>query len=319
MSMTRFVVWIFSIGIIVPGTGVVSGQSYPSKPIRIIAPDAGSSSDVTARLLAQGITAGLGQQVIIDNRGSGVLSAEPAAKAPPDGYTLLIAGGTFWTFPLLQKTSYDPVKDFVPITTIEQSTNVVAVHPSLPAKSVKELIALAKAKPGELNYGSGPNASSSHLAPALFVHMAGANIVRVPYKSSGQATTALLGGEVHMVVVSATVVAPHHKAGRLRALAVTSAGPSALFPELPPAAATVPGYVSVGVTGIFGRAGTPDAIIRRLNQEMVRYLKTPEAKEKLLAVGAEPVGDTPEELAAFVKSDMEKLGKLIKDIGLTIN
>src|SRR4029077_9710651 len=123
---------------IVPGAGVVSGQTYPSKPIRIIAPDAGSSTDVTARILAQGITGGLGQQVIIDNRGSGVLSAEPASKAPPDGYTLLVAGGTFWTFPLLQKTTYDPVKDFVPITTIEQSTNVVAVHPSLPVKSVKE-------------------------------------------------------------------------------------------------------------------------------------------------------------------------------------
>ena len=316
MLILRVVVWMSSIGMVVAGVGAVSGQDYPNKPIRLVTTAAGSGSDVTSRVLAQGVSGPLGQPVIVDNRGTGVIPAGFASKAPPDGYTLLVNGNSLWTFPLLQKTLYDVVRDFSPITLIEMSVNVVVVNPSVPAKSVKGLIALAKARPGELNYGSTVAGSSSHLAAELFKYMAGVNIVHVPYKGMGPALTDLIGGRVQLVVGSATVMAPHLKSGSLTGLAVTSAAPSALFPELPTVAATVPGYESVGMTGVFAPAKTPEAVIKRLNQEMVRFLKTAEAKEKFFGLGAEAVGNLPPELAAAVKAETGRLDKLIKEIGI---
>lgn len=310
----------FSLAMLGLAAGMASGQDYPTKPIRIISSPAGGGTDLTTRSIAQGISGSLGQQIIVDNRPAGVIQGELLSKASPDGYNLLVAGGTVWNFPLLQKTVYDPVRDFSPITLIDLSINVVVVHPSLPVKSIKELIALAKAKPGELNYASAAVAGPSHVAAELFKSMAGVNIVHVPYKSMPAALTDLIGGQVQVLFVSSTSAAPHVKSGRLKALAVTSAQPSALAPGLPPVGASgVPGYEVVFMTAMFAPARTPAAIIKRLNEEVVRYLKTPEAKENLFNRGLEAVGSSPEQLAVAMKADMGRLEKVIKETGMRVN
>ena len=316
MLIKRFVEWMFSIGMMVLGAGMVFGQNYPNKPIRIVASAAGGSGDFAARLIAQGLSGALSQQVVVDNRG-GVIPGEIVSKAPPDGYTLLIDAASFWIGPLLQETPYDPVKDFAPVTLTDSAPNVLVVNPSLPVKSVKELIALAKARPGELNYGSSSTGSSPHLAAELFNMMAGVKIVRVPFKGSGPAVISLLGGQVQLMFATAGSVAPHVKSGRLRALAVASLQPSALAPGLPTIAASgVPGYEAVAFEGMFVPAKTPVAIIDRLNQEIVRVLNRAEVKERFFNAGVETVGSTPEEFAAAIKSNVAKWGKLIKDAGI---
>ena len=316
MLIKRFVEWMFSIGMMVLGAGIVFGQNYPNKPIRIVASAAGGSGDFAVRLIAQGLSGALSQQVVVDNRG-GVIPGEIVSKAPPDGYTLLIDAASFWIGPLLQETPYDPVKDFAPVTLTDSAPNVLVVNPSLPVKSVKELIALAKARPGELNYGSSSTGSTPHLAAELFNMMAGVKIVRVPFKGSGPAVISLLGGQVQLMFATAGSVAPHVKSGRLRALAVASLQPSALAPGLPTIAASgVPGYEAVAFEGMFAPAKTPVAIIDRLNQEIVRVLNRAEVKERFFNAGVETVGSTPEEFAAAIKSNVAKWGKLIKDAGI---
>ena len=317
MLLPNIVAATFSLTMLVLGAGVASGQDYPNKPVRIVTSSAGGSSDFTARLVAQGISGPLGQQVIVDNRASGVIQAEIVSRAPPNGYTLLIAGGTFLTFPLLQKAPYDPVRDFAPITLVEMAASVVTVHPAVPVKSVKELIALAKARPGELNYGASGKGGSSHMATELFKSMAGVNMVYVSYKGTGAAVTGLLSGEVQVAIFDPGMVLPHAKSGRLRALAVTSAQPSALAPGLPTVAASgVPGYEAAGITGLFAPAKTPAAIVARLNQEVVRFLRTPEAKEAFFKGGVEVVGNSPEQFAAAIKAGMDRTTKLIRDAGI---
>ena len=315
MLLSRFVVGILSAGMMVLGAGVVSSQDYPNKPIRIISPPVGGGGDFVARLIAQGISVPLGQPVIVENR-MALLAAEAVSKAPPDGYTLLVGGGGIWITALLRKMPYDMLNDFSPITMITREVNVLIVHPSVPAKSVKELIALAKARPGELNYGSSGTGSSFHLAAELFRVMAGINILHVPYKGAALAITSLLGGETQLTITGAGSVAGHIKAGRLRAVAVTSAQPSALFPGLPTVASDLPGFEAVGVAGIWATAKTPGTIIKRLNEEVVKFIRTAEAKETFSKRGSEVVGDSPEQLAAFVKSDIARMGKVIKDAGI---
>jgi tripartite-type tricarboxylate transporter receptor subunit TctC len=315
--MPGSVVWMFSVGLLVLGAGFASSQSYPNKPIRIVTIEAGGGGDLAARLIAQGLSGSLGQQVLVDNRGGGVIAIEIVAKAPPDGYTLLLYGGTLWIGPLLQKVSWDPVRDFSPITLAVTFPNIVAVHPSMPVKSVKELTALAKARPGELNYGSGSIGASTHLAAELFKSMAGVNIVRVPYKGGGPATIALVTGEVQLMFATVGLVTPHVKSGRLRALAVTTAQPSALAPGLPTVAASgVPGYESASILGILAPAKTPEGIINRLNQEIVRALHRPEVKERLFSSGVETVGSSPVELAATMRAESAKWGKVVKEAGI---
>jgi tripartite-type tricarboxylate transporter receptor subunit TctC len=314
--MKRFVAWMFPLGMMVLSAGMVFGQNYPNKPIRIVASAAGGSGDFAARLIAQGLTGALGQQVVVDNRG-GIIPGEIVSKAPPDGYTLLIDAASFWIGPLLQETPYDPVKDFAPVTLTDSAPNVLVVNPSLPVKSVKELIALAKARPGELNYGSSSTGSTPHLAAELFNNMAGVKIVRVPFKGSGPAVISLLGGQVQLMFATAGSVAPHVKSGRLRALAVASPQPSALAPGLPTIAASgVPGYEAVAFEGMFAPAKTPVAIIDRLSQEIARVLNRAEVKERFFNAGVETVGSTPEEFAAAIRSNVAKWGKLIKDAGI---
>jgi tripartite-type tricarboxylate transporter receptor subunit TctC len=299
--------------------GSACAQDYPTKPIRIVAAAPGGGADIAARVIAQGITGGLGQQVIVDNRGGSVaIPAQLAAQAPPDGYTLLFYGNPLWLFPLMQdKPSYDPVAEFAPITVAVSYPNLLVVHPSLPVKSVKELIALAKAKPGTLNYGSGVAGGSPQLSAELFKSMAGVNIVHVPYKGAGPSVTALLGGETQLMFASTTAVGAQIKSGRLKALAVTSAQPSALTPGLPTVAASgVPGYESTALFGMLAPARTPAGIINRLNQEIVRVLNRSEVKERFFNSGAEVVGNSPEQFAAAIKSDIAKMGKVIREANI---
>jgi tripartite-type tricarboxylate transporter receptor subunit TctC len=267
-------------------------------------------------VIAQGISGPLGQQVIVENRPV-IITVETVMKSPPDGYNLLVITNPFFVAPLLQDLRYDAVTDFAPVTMVSREQNLLVVHPSLPVKSVRELIALAKARPGALNYGSGSTGSSTHLAGELFKFMANVNIVRVPYKGGGQAVIDLLGGHVQLMFATAPSVAPQVKSGRLRALAVTGTRRSALLPDLPTVAASgLPGYELVGLDGVFAPAKTPAAVINRLNLEMMRYLRSPDAKEKFLAAGTEPTPSTPEELTAAMKADIAKLSKLIKSAGI---
>jgi tripartite-type tricarboxylate transporter receptor subunit TctC len=318
MLPPRFSVGLVSLGMMVLGAGTVSGQDYPGKPIRLISPGPGGGADFVARFLAQGLSSALGQQVVVDNRPAGVIPGQVVSKAPPDGYTIMVNGNSFWIAPLMRDgIPYDPVKDFAPITSVVGLPNILVLHPSVPAKSVKELIALARAKPGMLNYGSASAGGSVHLAAELFKHMAGVNIVRISYKSSGASVISLVSGEVHLMFANAPPVVPHVKAGKLRALAVTTLQPSVLFPEVPTIAASgLPGFEVASIYALFAPAKTPAAIVARLNLEAVRFLARTDVKEKFLATGAETTGGTPEDLAAVMQSEIARMGKVIKAAGI---
>lgn len=294
--------------------GVASAQPYPSKHVRIITAAAGGGSDFATRLIATPLGAALGQQVVVDNRG--LLAADIAAKAPPDGYTLLLSGPTLWLLPFMRDNVASNVSDFVGITALTETANILVVHPSLPVKSVKDLIALAKARPGQLNFATSGTGNSVHIAGELFKSMTGTDVVRVNYRGATNALTDLISGQTQFMFAVPGSSIPHVKSGRLRALAVTSAKPTALAPGLPTVAETVPGFESVSRLAVFAPAGTPAPIVNRLNQEIVRALKRAEVKEKLLAIGVEPVGSTPEALAALIKAEIERMGKVIKAAGI---
>ena len=309
---------MFSICLMALAAGAACAQNYPIRSIRMVTSEPGSGTDTLARLLAQGMSPSLGKQVVVDNKGGGILAIDNVLKAPPDGYTLLLYGTSLWLSPLMRDNSpYDPVRDFAPIVLATISPNVLAVHPSLPVESVKELIALARARPGELNYGSGSTGAPTHLAAELFKTMAGVNIVRIPYKGTGSAVNALIAGQVQLMFVSSSSVMLHARTGKLKALAVTTAQPTALAPGLPTVAATgLPGYEAASFFGIFAPAGTPAALIDRLNGEVLRVLARTDVKERLFNTGMEIVGATPAEFAATIKSDIAKWGKVIKAAGI---
>ena len=309
----RWITWTLLAGALA-AAGVACAQDYPTKPIRLITAGTGGGNDIAARIIAPVFSARVGQQLIVDNRGgSVVIAAGPVMNAAPDGYTLLLYSGTLWILPLMEKAPYDPVKDFAPITLMVNSPGMLVVHPSLPVKSVRDLVALAKARPGQLNYANAAIGSSIHFASELFKSLAGVNIVGVPYKNAGPGISALMAGEVQVMIPNVGSVMSHVKSGRLRALGVTTAQPSALAPGYPTVAAEgVPGYEWATTFGIFAPAGTPAAIVNKLNKELVWTLHRPEVKERMLNGGIEVVGSTPEELAAAVKSEMARLTKVIK-------
>ena len=314
MLLPRLLPSMLGAGLIAFGTGIVCAQDYPNKPIRIVTGSVGGGSDVAARQIAQGISGSLGQSIIIENRPS-IVASEIVSKAAPDGYTLLLGGSGVWLTPVWQKTNYDAVNDFAPLTAISREVNMVAVHPSLPARSVKELVALAKAKPGDVSFSA--SLGSGRLASELFRSMAGINLLYVPYKGAGPAVTAVVSGEVHLTINELGLMAPHTRSGKLRALAVTSASPTALAPGVPTVAASgIPGYEWVGITHLMAPAKTPPAILTRLHQEVVRYLSRPDVKERFLSGGTEIVASSPEELTSILKSEMTKTAKLIKDAGI---
>ena len=310
------ILWTLSICLMVAGVHV-SGQNYPNKPIRIVTSSAGGGSDFTTRQIAQGISGPLGQPVIVENRPTGLIPGEVVSRSPPDGYTLLLGSNSFWTVTLLRDASYDVVRDFSPITMSTRSPLILVVHPSLPVKSVKELIALAKGRPGELNAAHGGVGGSNHLAGELFNSMAGLKILWIAYKGGSLPVNALLGGEVQMMFVNPLGGMPHVKSGKFRLLAVSSTQPSALAPGAPPITASgVPGYELIAVDGVFAPAKTPEPIINRLNQEIARFLNTPEAKERFFNSGLETVGNSSEQFTAAVKSELARMGKVIKEAGI---
>ena len=303
---------VLSIGLIALGAAAAFAQSYPSKPVRIVTSPAGGGNDFPARLIARALSAPLGQQVIVDNRPT-ILIADIVAKAPPDGYTLLVTGSAHWIGPLVDKVTYDPIRDFAPITLIDRAPSVLVVHPSMPVKSVRQLIALAKARPGELNFSVGGPGTSNDVAAILFNSLAGVNIVRIPYKGTGPALAAVMSGEVHAMFGSAGGAAPHVTSGRLRPLAVGSAQPSPLAPGVPTLQASgLPGFLSEALHALFAPAGTPQAVIARLNQEVGRYLQSAEAKDIFLKAGIETSPGTPEELTAIMRSEVVRIDKVLK-------
>jgi len=298
------------------GIACANAAEYPVKPLRIVTSEAGGGNDVPARIVAQGLTLALGQQVVIENRPSGVVPAEIVAKAAPNGYTLLFYNNALWTAPLIQATPYDMLRDFTPVSAVARAVNVLTVNSALPAKSVADLIALAKTKPGGLNYGSSGTGASNHLAAEIFRTMAQIDIVRVNYKGAGPALTALIAGELQLMFPSAGAATPHVRAGRVKALAVTSAAPSAVFPGLPAIAATLPGYESLAIYGLFAPAGTPPAIIVRLNTVVAQFLARADIQERFAAAGMDAAASTPGQLSASVQAEVARIGKVIRAAGI---
>jgi tripartite-type tricarboxylate transporter receptor subunit TctC len=297
-----------------------SSQAYPSKPVRLISPyPPGGGTDATARLVAQALGDQMGHQVIVDSRGgaSGRIGTELAAKAAPDGYTLVL--GNVAPLAILpgsgMKLPYDAVRDFQPVSLIATSDYILTVHPSLPARSVKELIALARAKPGALTYASSGNMGGPHLAGELINLLAKVDILHVPYKGNGPAAVAILTGESQMMFGSGPSVVPHIDAGKLRALATT--GAKRTIPKLPTMAELLPGYEVTQWYGILVPAGTPKEVVARLHKEMVTAVGNQKIAQALVKLGTQPLSTTPEEFAAFIKSETAKYAKVIKAAKIT--
>jgi tripartite-type tricarboxylate transporter receptor subunit TctC len=288
-------------------------QPYPAKVIRIVTAAPGSNNDWGARLVGEAISPALGQRVIVENRGG--LAVDVVAKSAPDGYTLLFYGPAAWTQHLFRETSIDPIRDLAPITMAMVSPVVLVVHPSLPVKSVKELIALARSRPGDLNYASGTLGATPFLAGELFKYMANVNIVRIAYKGTGPSMIGVMSGEAHLMFPGAGSVWSHVEQGRLRALGVASAKPSPLTPGLQPIALTVPGYESTSNIAFFAPAKTAQAIVDRLHQEIVKVIHRPDMKEMLLRGGVEPLGSTPKELGDYVELDLNRITKMLAATG----
>ncbi|MBI3044908.1 MAG: cyclase family protein [Betaproteobacteria bacterium] len=305
------------------GQGTTTGaQNYPAKPVRmIVAFPAGGGSDIVGRALAQQLTELLGQPVVVDNRGGagGAIGTELAARAAPDGYTLVVgSSGAFAINPHLNpKLPYDPVRDFAPVGLVTRLTFVLDVHPSVPAKAVKDLVALAKSRPGRLNFGSSGRGAVAHLATELFMSLARVRMTHVPYKGAAPAMTALISGEVDVLFDSMPTTLPHARSGKIRALAVTTLQRSALLPQVPTLdEAGVKGFELVNWMGIFGPAGTPRAIVERLNAAINTATRRAELRDRLSSQGAEPLSGTPEDLATYLRRELDKYGKIIRAAGV---
>ncbi len=298
-------------------------QSYPTRPIRILTCEAGGTCDLSARVIAQVLTERLGQQVIVENRGaaSGLIAVQTLMKAPADGHTLLFHSSPIWLMPFLQSNvPYDPVRDLAPVSLAVRAPLVLVVHPSLPVKSTRDLIALAKTRPGELDYGSGATGAAPHLAAELFKSMAGVNLVRIAHRGTGAAVIDLVAGRIPVMFPVLATISPHLKAGKVRALAVTTLKPTELMPGLPAIAeSALPGYDVSGLFGLFAVPGTPDAIVTRLSQELAASLGRADVRERFFAAGMETIGSSPQEFASRVKAEMATLGKLIRDSGIRAN
>src|SRR3954470_6471368 len=294
---------------------------YPSKPVKFILPfPPGGGTDTLGRLIGEKLAASLGQPVVIENRGGagGNVGAEAAARSAPDGYTIVLVAPSLAISPsLYSKLNYDPVNDFAPIGLVASVPNVMVTHPSVEAKTLQEFIALARSKPGQMNFGSGGLGTSNHLAGELFNLRTGAGLIHVPYKGVNLAMNGVLAGEVHLVFLGVPVPAPHIKAGRLRGLAVLGRERSPLIPEVPTAAEA--GLADFDVTtwyGVLAPAGTPRPIIQRLNAELTKMMQAPDIKERLAALGTDPLTSTPDEFGAYIKQEIAKWGDVIRKAGL---
>jgi tripartite-type tricarboxylate transporter receptor subunit TctC len=302
-------------------TGAAYAQNYPSKPVRFIVPFvAGGPTDIQGRMLGEKLAQRLGQQVLIDNRGgaNGNIGLELTVKAPPDGYTIAISTvGTYAVNPHLYKLPFDVLKDLAPIIQVSSSPGVLIVHPSVPVKSVKELVALARARPGQLNYGSSGIGGFSHICGELFSMMTNTKMTHIPYKSSAPSLTDLIAGQVEVLFNNAISTVPHVQTQRVRALATTGAKRLAVLSELPTVAeAGIPGYENSSWSAVTAPAGTPAPIISRLHKEFTGILADPEIQKRHADVGAQIIGGTPEQFHAYLKSEIEKFGKLVKAAGI---
>ncbi|MEO7726463.1 MAG: tripartite tricarboxylate transporter substrate binding protein, partial [Burkholderiales bacterium] len=298
-------------------------SDFPSHPLRMIVPYApGGNADIMARLIGQRLSENIGQQVVIDNRAgaNGVIGTELAAKAPGDGYTIVLVASSLATNPsLLKKLPYDAQRDLAPVTIVGSTPLILAAYPALPASTVQELVALAKARPGQLNYATSGQGSPANLAGALFNFMTGVNIVHVTYKGTAQATTDVLGGHVQLFYPSMTAVLPYVKAGKLKALGMTSLKRSPLASEIPTVSESgIPGYHANIWNGVLAPSATPKIIIARLNSELVRVMSAPETRERFAAAGAEAAHGTPEEFRRFIAAEQVKWAKVIRESGMRV-
>lgn len=296
-------------------------EAWPVKPIRLILPfPPGGGTDILGRIISERLSASLGQPVVIENRGGagGNLGAEIAAKSAPDGYTIVLVAPSLAISPsLYSRLNYDPVKDFAPVSLVATVPNVMITHPSVPARTLAEFIALAKTRPGGMNFGSGGNGTSNHLAGELFNIVAGVKLVHVPYKGVNLAMNDVLSGEVQLVVIGVPAASPHIKAGKLRALALIAPRRSPAIPEVPTVAeAGLPDFEVTTWYGVLAPAGTPRPVVTRLNAELVRIMHALELKERLAALATDPVTSTPEEFADYIKREIAKWGEVVRQAGL---
>lgn len=324
--MTRNYLFLFIIfvSLLASASFAQSTAGYPSRPIRVLVPyPPGGGTDILARTINARLSANLGQQIVIDNRagGGGNLAAELTARAAPDGYTLLIAISALVTNPAVNpRATYDPVRDFTPLMLMARSPYRVVIYPGLPANTMQEWVALAKAKPGSMNYGSAGSGSAIQLAVELFRMQTGLTLTHVPYKGTAPALTDLIGGQIQMMFAGTLSAAPHVKAGRIRAVAVTSSQRRADAPELPTIAETVlPGYEASEWFSVFAPAGLPKPLIGKLHAELMKTISDPDVKERLIASGMDFVGSTPAELGDVIKRDYVKWTRVVKETGLRLD
>lgn len=322
MHCARILKSLFPLLFLMPACGTAGAADYPNKPIRLIVPfSAGGGADIVARAVAQKVGESLGQTMVVDNRAgaAAIIGMEAAAKSAPDGYTLVLGqtGPNSINPGLYEKLSYDPVKDFAPVSLLTTYPYVMVVYPEVPVKTVKELIDYAKARPGEVTFASAGTGGANHLAAELFASMAGIKLAHVPYKASAPALVDVIAGHVAMMLDPIITSMPHVRQGKLRALGVSSLKRSPVAPELPALAETgLPGYEAIGWHGVLAPAGTPREIVDKLNTEIVKALRTPEMRARFAEQGAEPVGDTPEQFQAFLKEDLAKWTRVIKAAGV---
>lgn len=325
MTALRFCRALLAALVCLTGVGHALAESWPAKPVRLVVPfPPGGSTDIVGRLIAEKLSKSLGQQMIVDNRAGagGTIGSDAVAKSAPDGYTLLIGtSSTHAIAPsLYSKLGYDVARDFAPVTLLGTATIMMVVHPSVPAKSVAEFVALAKAKPGEVMFGSTGNGSVSHLTAEHFKSLAGVDMQHVPYKGDTPMTTDLLAGRVHVAFGTAVAFLPHVQAGKLKALAVTDGKPSPVAPDLPTVAASgLPGFEALQWFGILAPTGTPNEIVSRVHAEIANALQLPEVRERLQGLGMQIVGGDPEQFGSFMRAESAKWGKVVRDSGAKID
>ena len=314
--------FFFLAGVLSAGSAVAQGTAYPAKPVRIVVPSSpGGGTDILARVLAQKMSEGFGQQFVVENRpGAGqVIGIEAVARAAPDGYTLLMAASAIVINEVMYaKPPYDTLRDFVPVTLGASLPNILVVHPALPVKSVRELITLAKTRPGQLNYSSAGSGTSPHLSMELLRIMAGVTLTHIPYKGTGPATVDLVAGQVQLSMPNVLTALPQIKGGKVRALGVTSARRAAGLPDIPAIAESLPGYESIQWYGMLAPAGAAREIVAKLQGEIARILVLPEVKARLAADGADAVGNRPDEFAAYLRAELAKWDKVVKAGGIKL-
>jgi len=311
---------LLAIALLLGATGAMA-QQYPARPVRIIVPQSpGASTDITARLVAQGLNESFRQPVIVDNRpgSSGIAGTELVARAAPDGYTLMVVASSFSINPALgRKLPYDSIRDFTTVTQLSKFPNMLAAHPSAPVKTLQDVIALAKAKPGQLSYASAGLATGTHMTAELLKYMTGIDLLHVPYKGGGPAMIAAMGGQTQLIIGTTVGLLPHVRAGKLKAIALTSTKRSAAAPDIPTFAESgVPGYEHEPWNGMFGPAGIPKPVLAKVNAEVARILHSPEVKKVFERDGADVVGSTPEQFGAVLKAEIAKWTKVAKAAGI---